>query len=274
MKVMAKIGLVIGLAVSAVFVLAVLAGLFLTWWNPWEDVDVARKQTAELLGRGQRAGETKTIPLPGGAEMEMVWCPPGTFMMGSPESEQGRDDDETLHRVTLTDGFWMAKTEVTQGQWKSVMGKNPSDHKGDDDLPVENVSWLRCATFCGKAGLQLPHEAEWEYACRAGSTGPFAAGGWCKADSGGQTHPVGQTESNAWGLQDMHGNVWEWCFDAPSSYPSGAVTNPVAGGGRHRIMRGGGCQDNALACRSAERDWEYGANEFSFVGFRPVVRPD
>ena len=238
---------------------------------------ILREELAQTLGKGSMAGETKTITLPGGAEMAMVWCPPGTFTMGSPESEKGRDDDETLHRVTLTHGFWIVKTEVTQGQWKSVMGKNPADHKGDDNLPVENVSWLRCGKFCEKTGLQLPHEAEWEYACRAGSTGPFAARGWCNADSEGQTHTVGQKGTNAWGLEDMHGNVWEWCFDAFRNYSSDAVTNPVAWGGRYRryrVMRGGSCQADDLACRSAERDMGYGGDEFNLVGFRPVVRPD
>lgn len=276
MKMMLKIGLIGCGTILGVITIGVVVSLCvaLFWESKWGDMDAARKKTDSILGQGQKAGETKTILLPGGAEMEMVWCPPGTFMMGSPESEEGRDEDETLHQVILTKGFWMAKTEVTQAQWKSVMGKNPSAHKGDDNLPVESVSGLALVKFCMKTGLQLPYEAEWEYACRAGSTGPFAAGGWCKADSGGQTHPVGQKGANAWGLQDMHGNVWEWCSDSYKSYSVGAVTNPISWGGKHKVMRGGGCKDDALFCRSAERDVGYIADGYFPVGFRPVARPD
>ena len=199
------------------------------------------------------AGDECVVTLPGGATMTMVWCPPGEFIMGSPEEEPGRFGNETQHRVKLTEGFWMAKTEVTQKQWQSVMGNNPSRWK-DDDLPVECVSWEDCKEFCKKAGngLRLPTEAEWEYACRAGSTTALPNGdirilgecnapaldpiawysgnssvgwsgcngvdssGWAdKQYPGGEagTHPVGQKRANSWGLHDMIGNVLEWCED-------------------------------------------------------------
>ena len=194
-----------------------------------------RESLAQELGRGAVAGETKAITLSGGAAMELVWCPPGTFEMGSPAGEAGRRDDEKQHRVTVTNGFWMARTEVTQAQWKSVMGKNPSEHTGDDNLPVENVSWKAARKFCSRTGLQLPTEAEWEYACRSGSTGPYAGSGrldemgWFEGNSGGQTHPVGQKSANAWGLQDMHGNVSEWCEDKDRS-SGGTMCNVLRSG--------------------------------------------
>lgn len=203
------------------------------------------------LGEGKYAGDERRLRLPGGTLMEMVWCPPGSFVMGSPVTEEGRVDNETQHRVTLTEGFWMAKHEVTQKQWNGVMGDNPSEWKGDD-LPVENVSYDSCTNFCAETGLGLPTEAQWEYACRAGSTTALPNGdiriagennapalddiawyggnssvGW-KGENGENTsrwrdtqypggfagtHPVGRKLPNAWGLHDMIGNVAEWCAD-------------------------------------------------------------
>ncbi|MBR6020824.1 MAG: formylglycine-generating enzyme family protein [Kiritimatiellae bacterium] len=226
---------------------------------------------------GLRAGETKTITLPGGVKMEMAWCPAGTFMMGS---RNGDSDEQPVHEVTLTTGFWMAKTEVTQAQWKSVMGKNPSAHEGDN-LPVECVSWADCQEFCEKTGLSLPTEAEWEYACRAGTTGDYGGTGrledmgWYDDNSGGNTHPVGQKRANAWGLHDMHGNVWEWCADWYGDYPSGAVTDPTgAGSGGDQVLRGGCSGDNASYCRSAFRRRFLPGFWPGNSGFRPVARPD
>ena len=234
-----------------------------------------------------QAGEVKTILLPGGEKMEMVWCPAGAFMMGSPSGflgiggEVGRWDVEMQHRVTLTKGFWMAKTGVTQGQWKSVMGSNPSWYKGDD-LPMESVSWEDCQEFCRKAGmgLRLPTEAQWEYACRAGATGDYAGTGklddmgWYEDNSGDQTHPVGQKAPNAWGLYDMHGNVWEWCADwyddgyyekSPGRDPEG----PASGGSR--VLRGGCYWNDPRSCRSASRDGDFPGYRRRNYGFRPVA---
>lgn len=216
------------------------------------------------------------VPLPGGVSMEMVWCPPGTFMMGSPENEG--DADETQHRVTLTKGFWMAKTEVTQEQWISVMGENPARNK-NEKLPVENMFWNDCQEFCRKIGMALPTEAEWEYACRAGATGAYGGTGkledmgWYSRNSG-STHQVGQKLPNAWGLYDMHGNVWEWCQDWYGDYPNKMVTDPEgADSGNSRVMRGGSYEDN-WGCRSASRSGHSPGLADKGIGFRPVARQD
>ena len=245
----------------------------------WISAGVLAVAAAGLAGCGRvpEAGEVKTITLPGGAKMEMVWCPPGTFLMGSPENEAGRDDDETLHQVTLTKGFWMARTEVTQAQWESVMGNNPAEHRGEN-LPVEQVSWEDCIDFCRKAGLRLPTEAEWEYACRAGSTGKYAGTGdlddmgWYDDNSRDYTHPVGQKTPNAWGLFDMHGNVSEWCEDwSTGDYSRENVTDPQgADFGMARGVRGGDFSDYRRRCRSASRWVERPGNNEITLGFRPV----
>lgn len=213
----------------------------------------------EGAGEGLHAGDTKTITLPGGATMVLCWCPPGSFTMGSPASEQGRYDVETRHPVTLTRGFWLGKYEVTQRQWESVMGMNPSYFKGAD-RPVEQVSWEDLQVFIRAVRranpelvIRLPTEAEWEYACRAGTetalpngrdliiygqhNGPalddiawyggnssvgfelsngWDVSKWPEMQYAGQTagtHSVGRKAANAWGLHDMIGNVWEWCSD-------------------------------------------------------------
>ena len=175
-----------------------------------------------------------TIPLPGSVNLEMVGIEPGTFTMGSPTDELGREDNETQHEVTLTQGFWLGKYEVTQKQYQAVMGTKPSHFKGDN-LPVEQVSWFDAKIFCAKltelekaagnlpAGYEytLPTEAQWEYACRAGTTTALNSGenlsdvnscsemdavGWYSGNSSNATHPVGQKQQNYWGLYDMHGN--------------------------------------------------------------------
>jgi formylglycine-generating enzyme required for sulfatase activity len=227
------------------------------------------------------AGETKTVTLPGGATMEMAWCPPGTFTMGSPGGEEGKDEDETPHAVTLTKGFWLAKTEVTQRQWRSVTGSNPSFHPGDD-FPVENVSWNDCREFCRKAGMRLPTEAEWEYACRAGSAGAYAGTGkleemgWSAPGSGSMTHPAGEKRANAWGLHDMHGNAWEWCADGyQADLGTDAATDPAGpAAGETRVMRGGSFINGAGSCRAASRSPASPDSRNRFCGFRPVVEED
>lgn len=242
-----------------------------------------------------------TVELGDGVTLEMVWCPPGTFVMGSPEDENGRDDDELQHKVTLTKGFWIGKTEVTQRQWKTVMGTNPSEFKGAGDLPVECVSWEECQAFCRKlkdklktgnlkfGNFRLPTEAEWEYACRAGSEMAFCYGAHLDASMANfdgdypsgwaeerlccrKTMAVGSFRPNAWGLHDMHGNVCEWCQDWFGGYPSGNSVDPVgAGSGSCRVLRGGGWSDmGAGLCRSASRSRFDPSVQFCILGFRLV----
>ena len=215
--------------------------------------------------------------------IEFVLIPAGEFMMGSPDSEAGRHRTEgPVHRVTFAKPFYLAKYEVTQGQWKAVMGSNPSDFKAaGKDAPVENVSWNDCLAFCKKTELSLPTEAQWEYACRAGTKTRFNLGdtdgdlvraGWFLGNSEGTTHPVGKKTANAWGLYDMHGNVWELCEDNWHNNYTGAPTDGSAwlGGLSDRVSRGGSPLYYAQDCRSANR----GRDDLSFrnydLGFRPA----
>jgi formylglycine-generating enzyme required for sulfatase activity len=253
-----------------------------------------------------QAGEVWLADLGGKATMEMVWCPPGKFLMGSPATEMDRVEDEVLqHEVTLTQGFWLGKYEVTQRQWQAIMGDNPSWFHPKEivrwqfwkwqvpvwrkdflvnrwSLPVECVSWDDCQEFCQKAGpgFRLPTVAEWEYACRAGSTGPYGGTGvldemgWYRDNSGGKPHPIGRKRPNAWGLHDMHGNVWEWCQDWDGDYPTGAETDPTGPAtGAARVRRGGGWSDYDLFCRAAFQFSFLPDRKCGFQGFRVVLAP-
>jgi len=237
-------------------------------------------------------GEAWTLPE---LEMKMVWIKDGTFIMGSPMLEGGRDNDEQQHEVTLTKGYWMGQCEVTQAEYKGVRGANQSRFRGAN-LPVEKVTWDEAVAFCREltelgreAGslpegyvYRLPTEAEWEYACRAGTTGPYADGqlaelGWYGGNSGSQTHEVGQKRANAWGLYDMHGNVYEWCRDlyGKREYRRGPVRDPLAranGTGR-RVLRGGSWYSPTYACRSADRRWNLPMERYPYYGFRAVLAP-
>jgi formylglycine-generating enzyme required for sulfatase activity len=204
-------------------------------------------------------------------KLEMKFIRPGTFAMGSTADEIGHLSDETQHQVTLTRGFWMGATEVTQAQWTAVIGSYSPYFHGDT-LPMETVAWDDAMAFCQKLTAQekaagrlppgyiytLPTEAQWEYACRAGTTGPYAgdldAMAWYKANSDDVTHPVGTKQPNAWGLFDMNGNVSEWCYDWSGLYPDGAVADPTGPAtGSFRVVRGASWDDSALNCRSAVR---------------------
>ncbi|MBO4544474.1 MAG: formylglycine-generating enzyme family protein, partial [Verrucomicrobia bacterium] len=247
-----------------------------------------------------------SVPLSGSVRMDMVWCPAGTFSMGSPTSELGRSSNETQHKVTLTSGFWVGKYEVTQAQYEAVMGTNPSSYKDEHNpLPVDSVSWRDATNFCARltaneksAGrlpkgyvYTLPSEAQWEYACRAGTGTGLNSGknltstttcaemdevGWYKANGGSKTHPVGQKLPNAWGIYDMHGNVWEWCWDwYDESYPTDEVVDPAGpglpGSDTSRVYRGGSWDMNAQSCRSALRGYDQPSHGGNQCGFRVVL---
>ena len=184
----------------------------------------------------------------------------------------------------------MGETEVTQGLWKKVMGgNNPSYFQSGDEYPVESVSWNECQDFLKKlnskapvAGFEwrLPTEAQWEYACRAGSSGAFAGTGrlddmgWYDGNSGSRTHPVARKKANAWGLYDMHGNVWEWCADWYGPYPSGTVTDPAGpSSGSYPVYRGGSWFSHARRCRSALRSSRDPGRRGNFLGFRVALVP-
>ena len=228
-------------------------------------------------GGGGSPRQEKTFALSGGASMEFVRIEPGTFQMGAPASESGRWDDEgPVHEVEISRGFWLGKYEVTQGEWEAVMGSNPSQHTGDSRRPVEHVSWYDVHEFIGRlndaAGdslYRLPSEAEWEYACRAGSTTRFSFGddesqltdyAWYygNARNVGEdyTHAVGTKLPNAWGLYDMHGNVWEWVQDwfEWGYYNSSPRVDPLGPtSGAHRVGRGGSFAYTARHLRVANR---------------------
>jgi formylglycine-generating enzyme required for sulfatase activity len=256
-----------------------------------------RAQEAECarLAALPKTGDVKTLVLPGGAEMEMIYVGPGSFMMGSPVDEIGRWDGEMQHRVTLTKGYWLGKYPVTQGQWQSVMGGNPSYFKGDVRLPVDCVSWNDCREFVEKVKssakqqlggeARLPTEAEWEYACRAGSTTAYfwgyalngdranCDGNWpCGTSKKGpflqKTTPVGSYGANAWGFADMHGNVLEWCADWYGAYSGDAVDPTGPASGSSRVFRGGSYSDDAQYCRSAYRYYDAPSYRYDGLGFR------
>jgi len=233
---------------------------------------------------------------------EVSWIPAGTFLMGSPPDEPGRNSSEGPQTtVTISRGFWMGKYEVTQGEYVEVMGSmssNPSYFKGDLNRPVEQVTWHDATNYCGVLtsrersagripggyGYRLPTEAEWEYACRAGTTTRFSYGddlgyellgdfGWYGHNSGATTHPVGQKRPNPWGLYDMHGNVWERCQDwYEVFYPGGAVSDPTGpASSSNRVSRGGTWFGGGGECRSAYRSWGNPTFWFVDVGFRVVL---
>ena len=230
----------------------------------------------------------------------LVWIKPGTFTMGSPTDEVDRLDTEGPQtQVTISQGFWMSKYETTQEEFLAVMGTNPSCCSKGDANPVERFWWNEATNYCGRLTVReraagrlptgyayrLPTEAEWEYACRAGTTTRFNFGddlsytqlsdyAWYSSNSGGTSQPVGLKQPNAWGLYDMHGNVWEWCLDWYGTYPGGSVTDPRGlTTGLDRVFRGGSRNCDAGLCRSAIRSSYLPNIRFDDVGFRPVLAP-
>jgi formylglycine-generating enzyme required for sulfatase activity len=237
-----------------------------------------------------------TLDLGGDVKMETVLIRAGKFLMGS---AQGRfDNEKPVHEVTISQPFYLGKYPVTQEQWQAVMGSNPSRFRGMN-RPVEGVSWNEAQEFCRKLSVRtggtvrLPTEAEWEFACRAGSTTDYCFGdnedglaeyGWYEGNSSGTTHAVGEKKPNAWGLYDMHGNVWEWCHDwyeqrydasSPRVDPQGPAQNAL----QAHVLRGGAWHVEASYCRSASRGGDFpcgegGPGSWSHAGrngFRIVV---
>ena len=223
-----------------------------------------------------------------GIELKLI--PAGAFTMG----QAGDDSDETPHEVTLTKPFYMGVYEVTNAQWQRVMGSVPRNREDGDDLPVANVSWDDANEFCRRLSAlaeekqagrvyRLPTEAEWEYACRAGTRTQWSFGddesrlgdyAWFHGNSSRKTHPVGTRKPNAWGLFDMHGNVWEWCSDWYGEYEKSAVHDPQgSSGGSSRVIRGGGWNITAGDCRSANRNGYVPSSPDDHLGFRFALSP-
>ena len=256
------------------------------------------KGEGEPAGKGGKGGEpfdTETVMLPGGVPLEMVWIPSGTFLMGAYDGDQDSNDyEKPQHQVTLSQGFWMGKYELTQAQWEAVMDTTPwagRDYASDEPgSPAVYISWNDAQSFITALNtltsktFRLPTEAEWEYACRAGTTTFFYWGDDPSNTEGNDyawwrynaydvnekyAHVVGQKVSNAWGLYDMHGNVWEWCNDWwYRVYTTESVTNPTGpDSGSYRVRRGGSWDNLGNRSRSAFR---YGGPSGTYlsIGFR------
>ncbi len=246
-------------------------------------------------------GASRSVSEQASAPAQWIWIPPGTVTIGSPAGEADRAEDEGPQRVARIDqGFWMGSREVTQREFHAVMGYNPSRFVGNAERPVEQVSWEEAVSYCARftemelsAGrlrvgwvYRLPTEAEWEYACRAGTETRFSFGddlgyaglsdsAWWAGNSGERTQPAGTRQPNAWGLYDMHGNVWEWCSDAYArSHDEADVNNSQdARGISDRVARGGSWMEAGDRCRSASRGYADRGERIDGVGFRVVLAP-
>lgn len=276
-----------GLFAATIGAMALLTPLFAS------EPDTRRRQKELEVARGE--AKKQGIEFPKG--WFFVPIRPGTFTMGSPSTETDRSKDENAHEVTLTKTFWMSAYETTQAKYEEIVGTNPSMFKGPQ-RPVEQVGLDDAQGFIRKfnererqAGhlpkgwqYRLPTEAEWEYACRAGTETAYCFGNgaeslvdyaWYDENSGGQTHDVGKKRPNAWGLYDMHGNVCEWCQDwYKDSYSSGKQTDPTgAVGGSHTVARGGSWLNSSGSCRSASRSAGAAWIGLNLLGFRLVLAP-
>jgi formylglycine-generating enzyme required for sulfatase activity len=241
----------------------ILGGLIWAFWSN-SPSNVATNKATNTISTSSNSPNTFNNSI----GMEFVKIPSGSFMMGSPTSEKVRSDNETQHRVTISKDFYMGKYEVTQAQWKAIMGSNRGNFEGDN-LPVEQVNWDDTREFIeklntkGEGTYRLPTEAEWEYAARGGNSGKWSFGddeselgkyAWYSSNAGSKTHEVGTKQLNKFGLYDMYGNVWEWCQDWYGEYPGGEVTDPTgATNGPGRVGRGGGWNYYVRELRSAYR---------------------
>jgi formylglycine-generating enzyme required for sulfatase activity len=289
-RALAIAGLIVSVCTVLLWMLVLVVGAVALFWRSGEERHAATGFAVAERTPAASAAATPaelTLDLGGGVTMKMVLIRPGKFMMGSPDSEKGRGVHEgPQHEVTISKPFYMGVTEVTQEQYEAIMGKNPSGWKGATN-PVENVSWDDVAQFCKKLSektrqaVRLPTEAEWEYACRAGTQTAFSFGddpsalgdyAWWDGNSGKTTHPVGQKKPNAWGLYDMHGNVCEWCADWYGDYPNGAVQDPQGpASGTYRVLRGGCLLTTPSVDRSALRVLDPPSERSGIYGFRVVV---
>jgi formylglycine-generating enzyme required for sulfatase activity len=254
------------------------------FWHTSSPAQIAQMSPIKPTADGRKE---LALDIGGGVKLEMVLIPAGEFLMGSPDSDNGAGGDEKpRHGVRITKPFYMGNYLVTQKQWEAVMGDNPSHFKGPKN-PVETICWNDCQKFVEKLNAKvrggkfsLPTEAQWEYACRAGSTTRYCFGdeesglgeyAWYGENAGGKTHPVGEKKPNAWGLYDMHGNVWEWCQDwCNSGYYANSPTDDPMGpsGGAYRVVRGGTWDGPARNCRSAGRGSFVPGYRHDYLGFR------
>ena len=223
-------------------------------------------------------GSSLEIVLPEGVVIALVGVSAGSFFMGSPEGEVGRFPDESMRRVTLTEPFWLARTPTTVKQWCGIL-REPIRANRDGRLPIRNISWADCHDFIKRLVAphgwrwDLPTEAQWEYACRAGTEGPYAGDlddlGWYRGNSLDKPHPVGEKAANAWGLFDMHGNVYEWCRDWLGQYRATQSRDPKGPSKwSERACRGGSYMNCALRCRSAFRNGGAPGLRARYIGMR------
>ena len=258
-------------------------GNFSDQWYEEREVEIAKvEKECEARSKALNKAWREEEDLGKGVKLEMVLVPAGKFMMGSPKKEVGRYDNKTQHEVTLTKSYYMGKYEVTQEQWEAVMGNNPSNRTKGAKYPVTDVSWDDCQEFIKKLNgitkgkYRLPTEAEWEYACRAGTSTAYSFGAKITpkdanyGDSGiGKPKEVGSYKPNTFGLYDMHGNVWEWCEDWKVNYPKGAVIDPKGPAkGEYRVLRGGSFYVDVSAARSSVRYADTPTNRDFVNGFR------
>lgn len=234
------------------------------------------------------AGDRKEISV-NGVGFAVRYIPPGTFMMGSPASEAGRTLQETQYKVEISKGFWMMETTVTQELYEAIVGKenNHSRFTNNKQNPANTLSWYDAIDFCKKLSditgkdWTLPTEAQWEYACRAGTTSAYYFGNdissldefaWYEGNSQNTLNPVAQKKANQWGLYDMHGNVLEWCLCSFNEYPSEFTVDPVyVEGGTYRVIRGGGFGNTPSRLRSASRV-KFGPGGWDVdLGFRAIM---
>jgi formylglycine-generating enzyme required for sulfatase activity len=297
------------------FAVLLAAAAWLAWSGEAVAVPVpaagAPGGTADDSGSGQAerlGGESEPAPRPVAPTLELVRIPAGSFPMGSPEDEEGRFEHEgPLHTVEVS-AFRCMRYPVTRSLYSEVMGKDPGWPEGEaDDRPVNNVSWHDAVAFCNRlsereglkpcyriageqatwdrqaTGFRLPTEAEWEYACRAGTSSRWSWGddpeearhhAWFGENSDGHPHPVGRKKPNLWGLHDVHGSVWEWCWDWFAPYRAQAEEDPIGPeSGLGRVVRGGSFANTPRILRSAYRNWVVPESRNRNFGFRCVRGP-